>query len=487
MGHTRIAILRDSESPLYQQLRRALEHEIASGALNSQLALPSSRELARELGVSRNTVNAAYQELQAQGLIQAQPRRGLFVNQEMLPHLRLGADELDQRGGVDWSRHVRGYQGVSTPEIAKVRDWSNYPYPFVSGQIDTGSFPRLAWAHALREALDPPHLQYSLRDAVDEDDPMLVEALCRQVLPTRGIEVGSDHVLITSGSQQGLDLLARTLLERGDRVGLEDPGYPDARHTFLRAGATLVPLPVDSAGMVPPPEGTGARAFYVTPSHHSPTNVTLSIGRRIELLQMAEKDDALIVEDDYDSEFRYRGSPTVALKALPGSERVIYLGTFSKFFAPGLRLGYLVAAPELVSQLRRQRRYQIRHVPGHTQRAMALMIEQGQYHRTVRRHRTRLQRNWNVLLDALNEHLWWRTDAPPGGVSIWVTGPPELDGERLAEAARRRGVVIERGDIYFAEPQHHRNHFRLGFGVVPLPAIQPGVRELAAAVDEVLP
>lgn len=486
-GLTRIGLLRDGDRPLYQQLRHALEHEIASGTLDVRAALPSSRELAQELGLSRNTVNAAYQELQAEGIVSAEPRRGLFVNQEMLSHLHRGTDERDERHRVDWSRHLPVPNDAELPEIAKVRDWDRYPYPFVSGQLDDASFPRLAWVRALREALDPPHLHVSLRDAVDEDDPMLVEGLCRQVLPSRGIEVDPDQVLITLGTQHGLDLLSRTLLAGGDRVVVEDPGYPDARHIFTRAGAAVTGLPVDASGLVVPADLAGVRLVYVTPSHHSPTNVTLSRPRRAALLQQAQRDDVLIVEDDYDSEFRYRGGPTVALKALPGSDRVIYLGTFSKFFAPGLRLGYLVGAAELVAELRRQRRYQIRHVPGHTQRAMALMIDQGQYHRTVRRHRGELQRKWTVLRDALNAQLPWPCDPTAGGVSIWVTGPPELDCVHLAGAARRRGVILERGDVYFADPEQHRHHFRLGFGAIPLSAIEPGVRELAAAVAEVLP
>ena len=482
VGNTRISITHDTGVPIYQQLRRAIEHEVASGALDPRFALPSSRELARELGISRNTVNAAYQELLAEGFVESQPRCGLFVNQEMVPHLRREVAETDKVTSVNWARRLRAEPTVDIPEIAKVRDWGRFPYPFVGGQVDVASFPRLAWARMLREALEPPHLQYSLRDAVDEDDPMLVEALCRQVLPTRGIEVGPDEVLITLGSQQGLDLLANTLLTPGDRVGVEDPGYLDARHSFLRTGAELVPLPVDSAGLVPPPDMRDIDVLHLTPSHHSPTNVTLSIGRRKQLLAMAEDNDVLLIEDDYDSEFRYKGAPTPALKALPGSERVLYLGTFSKFFAPGLRLGYLVGAPELVSELRRQRRYRVRHVPGHTQRAMALMIEAGQYHRTVRRRRTQLQRKWNALRDALNKHLPWPTDPPPGGVSIWVTGPPEIDCERLADAALERGIVIERGDVYFARPLENRNYFRLGFAAIPLEAIEPGVRELAEVI-----
>jgi len=477
-ARTLVSIERGTGEPVYRQLRKALEHEIASGALDARHPLPSSRELARELGVSRNTVNTAYQELQAEGFVESRPRRGLFVNPEMLPHLDRGAAGHAATSAVDWSRHLRPRLDSPLPEIAKVHDWNRYPYPFIAGQVDPALFPRLAWAKALREALDEPHLHYSLRDGIDEDDPMLVEALCQNVLPMRGIEADPEQVLVTLGSQQGLDLLSDTLLRPGDTVGVEDPGYLDARHIFARGGARLAPLTVDRAGVIPPPELTGIDLLYLTPSHHNPTNVTLSVGRRRQLISMAQESETLVIEDDYDSEFRYQGRPTPALKALPGSERVIYLGTFSKFLAPGLRLGYLVADPALVAELRSRRRYRVRHASGHTQRAMALLIRNGQYQRTVRRRRTHLQRKWHTLRDVLNEELPWSTDPPPGGVTIWISGPESLDGVEMAARALAQGVVIERGDIYFDDSAAHRHHFRLGFAAIAQERIRPGVQQL---------
>ncbi|UPK75475.1 PLP-dependent aminotransferase family protein [Nocardioidaceae bacterium SCSIO 66511] len=478
MTRTPISIRRDADQPLYEQLRDAIEHQIANGAIDPRLPLPSSRELARELGVSRNTVNTAYQELLAAGFIEARPRRGFFVNAEITVPLDPPGDRL-REAPVDWSEHIVRRADTAMPQIAKVRDWYRYPYPFIAGQVAPDSFPRLAWSRALRDALDKPHLHFSLRDGVDEDDPMLVESLCKHVLPSRGIEVGPENVLITLGSQQGLDLLAHSLLGPDRTVGVENPGYLDAWHIFVRAGAAFAPIDVDDSGLVPPRDLDGIDVVYLTPSHHSPTNVTLSIGRRQALLAMAERSRSLIIEDDYDSEFRYQGSPTPALKALPGSQRVVYLGTFSKFLAPGLRLGYMVAEPELIAEVRNQRRYRVRHAAGQTQRAMALLIENGQYRRTIRRRRTDLQRKWTRLRDALRDELDWPINPPPGGVSIWLKAPPEVDGVDLAERCLEAGVVIERGDIFFADPEANRNHLRLGFSAIDLESIAPGVHEFA--------
>lgn len=480
-----IEISLQSDEPLYRQLRHALEHQILSGGLSSDVALPSSRALAHELGLSRNTVNAAIQELVAIGLIEPRARSGHFINTQLLADGRKQHEQARGSGqSIDWDAKIRPIPDRHLPQIVKTKNWSSYPYPFVAGQVDPDEFPRLAWAKALRTAMEPEHLHFSVRDAIDEDDPLLVDLLCQRVLPSRGIHVTGENVLITAGSQQGLDLLAQLLVGPETTVGVEDPGYVDAKHAFARVGGQLVPLAVDGQGMIPPDDQLDIA--YVTPSHHSPSNVTLDASRRLRLLTHMRETSSLIIEDDYDSEFRYRGKPTPALKALPHAEHVIYLGSFSKFLAPGLRLGYIVAEPELIERMRTHRRYSIRHVPGHTQRAMALLIKSGHYHRTISRRRTQLRKKWEMLTSALDRHLPWSVPFPAGGVSVWIPAPAELDCRELAEECLRRGVVIERGDAFFLSPGNNLNYFRLGFAAIDLAAIEPGVRLLREAIDAVL-
>ncbi len=481
---TLIDIDRNSAEPLYRQIRKAIEHGIAVGTIDASSRLPSSRELARELGLSRNTVNAAYQELVAEGFVESRVRQGIFVNRDMRPYC--AAEQRPVHEPFDWTSRLRGHPEDTLPHIEKRADWAEYPYPFLAGQVDLRAFPARDWSRALNEALYQPHARYSLQDSIAFDDPLLVEMVCSRLLPARGVEATPEEVLVTVGSQQGLDLLTRALLGTGSVVAVEDPGYLDARHIFVRAGARLMPLPVTAAGLTPPPTLAGVDLLHVTPSHHHPTNVTLGIGRRRELLNLVRESGTVIVEDDYDSEFRYQGSPTPALKGLDTTDQVVYLGTFSKFLAPGLRLGYLVGAKELVRELRDLRRYSVRHPSGHTQRALALLIQSGEYHRAVRRYRGQLMRKWEAACTAVNTHLPWHTTPSPGGVSLWMTGPAELDCRRLVERAQRHGVLIERGDIYHLGDEPPLNHFRIGFAAPPLHAIDPGIRILGRLVERQL-
>ncbi|WP_434616726.1 PLP-dependent aminotransferase family protein [Arthrobacter sp. A5] len=485
MPRTMIEIDRSSSEPLYRQVRRVVEHGIAVGIFDARRRLPSSRELAGELSVSRNTINLAYQELLTEGLVLSHERRGIYVNPEML-----AAAEADvQASGpmIDWSSRMRRYPDEGVMDVEKTADWHRYPYPFVAGQIDVSSFPATAWVRSLRDALYQPHTYASLQDSVGADDPMLIEMIRRQIVPARGIEAKPQEILITIGSQQGLDLLGRTLLGPHQRVGIENPGYLDARHIFMRTGAQVYGIDVDQDGLRLPDTLSGTALVYVTPSHHHPTNVTLSMERRRRLLRLAAASGTVVIEDDYDSEFRYEGSPSPALKALDSTGDVLYLGTFSKFLSPGLRLGFLVGPEELIRELRRVRRYQVRHPPGHMQRALALMIDSGDYHRALRQHRSKMKSKWKMLSELSVRCLPWQQNAyPPGGVSLWMTGPDQLDCRVLVSRAEERGVLIERGDIYYMQPDPPRNNFRIGYGAIPTRAIAEGMAVLGEVARTLL-
>ncbi len=470
-----------SDEPLYRQLRRALEHSIVAGLLDRSRPLPSSRELS----LSRNTVNLAYQELIAEGFVESRPRSGLFVNLELREALAHERPEREALGRYDWSARLGAAEPDGLPQIEKPARWYDTPYPFVGGHVDVWTFPSRAWLRALREALYFPHVYHSLQDSQSADDPLLVEMVCRHILPGRGIAATSDQVLITLGSQHGLHLVAELLVSAGARVAVEEPGYPDAWHVFRRAGAEFVAVPVDGSGIVPDAGLESSELLYVTPSHQYPTNVTLSAARRKQLLAITRRTDLVVVEDDYDSEFRYQGRPSPSLKSLDDSDRVIYLGSFSKFLAPGLRLGFVVAAPELIARMREQRRMTVRHPPGHAQRALALFVQSGEYLRAVRTLRKQLKQKWELMTEAVDRCIpWWNSAPPSGGLSLWLTGPPSFDARALAVAAAERGVLVEPGDTFFLSCPRPRNHLKLGFTAVRAAAIGAGIRLLGEVLEE---
>lgn len=475
-----------SSTPLYRQLRAALEQALFRGHFNA-CRLPSTRSLATELGISRNTVDLAYQELIAEGYIFAKPRSGLYVDPEMqdlLAEHRGGSGPGDSIARPDWASLINPLPTTRFPHINKPRDWFQYPYVFLGGQADPDIFPATAWLRCLKQALEPPHSHHSLQDSQGYDDPLLVERLCTDVLPSRGIEATPDEVLVTLGSQEGLFLTAYALVRPSTQVAVEEPGYPDTRHILLRTGATLRALPVDDNGLIVPDNLSGIRLLCVTPSHQFPTNVTLSVPRRQRLLQIAAATNMVIVEDDYDSEFRYQGRPTPALKARDRNGRVVYLGSFSKFLAPGLRLGFLVADAGLVTELRERRRYMIRHPSGHLQRALALFLQSGGYASALRRARIIFKERWRLATNASKQSLPCRLDAPPGGMSLWIRLPADVDTAILVDRVKQHGVLAEPGDQYFLAENKPKNYLRLGFGSIPESRIADGVELIGREVKQ---
>lgn len=495
-----------SADPLYRRVRRAIEDAVAAGSYHGRL-LPSSRALASELGVSRTTVNLAYQELVTDGFIVSEPRVGYRINAELLERLEGGegaralarsahegrpadanvtaAELLEATAPVDWAAHLHDRSSHRLPEIKKDYDWQRYPYPFIYGQVPTSSFPVTAWNRALRIAMEHPHLAFSLRDAGSSDDPLLVEHLCATVLPSRGIRARPDQVLVTAGAQHGLHLAAQALLHPGDVVAVENPGYPDVSHIVERVGGRPRPVDVDRQGLRVAEVPSEARVISVTPSHQFPTNVGLAVARRQQLLDHARAHDSFVLEDDYDSEFRYVGRPSPALRA-SGEERVIYVGSFSKFLAPGLRLGFVVAEEPLIEQMRGDRRYSVRHLPGHLQRAVALMLSSGDYQRALRRQRLRLRERWRLMNSYLTSQLGDDFEPPTGGTSMWVPLPAGVSSDEVAAVAARRGILVESGSTFYIEnPSHAHEHLRLAYSAIPTDRIGPGLEALFGVVRSV--
>jgi len=473
----------DGEVGLQAQVRRHLVDAILDGRLPQEQPLPSCRRLAQALGVSRNTVVLAYQALADEGFLVSRERVGYFVNGEMLANGAAGAAPAvpaESPRAPDWERRLRLHPSARR-QVCKPGNWRSYPYPFIYGQADPTLFPISAWRHCAREALAVQSLQRWTQDSVDEDDPQLIEEVRTRVLPRRGVRAGADEILITLGAQNALYLIAQLLLGPRGTIGLEDPGYVDARNIFALTGTRLRPLPVDEGGLVVDRAVERCDCVYVTPSHQSPTTVTMPMERRVALLEKASRHGFVVIEDDYEAEANFVSAPTSALKAMDKEHAVIYVGSFSKSLAPGLRVGYLVGAPAFIREARLLRRLMLRHPPTNNQRTVALFVSGGYYDSLVHRLQRVYGERWQAMGEALAEFLPDSATPPSfGGTSYWLRGPDGLDAERLAAAALDEGIVIEPGAIHFLRDDPPRNCFRLGFSSIAAEQIRPGVERLAA-------
>ncbi len=477
---------RDRRVSYQRQLREMIVSAILDDKLPLDVPLPSSRELARHLGIARNTVVLAYQQLIDEGYLVARERSGYYIDKTMLNgRVRVEPVRLDDENNPpDWQQHIK-FHPSQQRNIIKPLDWKKYPYPFLFGQLDPELFPVADWRECCRQALSVSDIRDVTPDRIDTDDPLLIEQIQARILPRRGVWAARNEILITMGAQQALYILADLLIGKGSRVGMENPGYPDARNIFELKSPRLVPLSVDEHGVRPGRELNSCELVYVTPSHQSPTTVTMPLERREQLLRQAEKKDFLIIEDDYESEINFVGEPTPALKSLDASDRVIYVGSLSKTLAPGLRLGYMVAPAPLIEEARALRRLMVRHPPANNQRIVALFLSMGHHDSLIHRLSQTYKERWQVMGKALNKHLPESSRIPSfGGTSYWVEGPAGLDTRQLKERARERGILIESGDICFMQERPPQNFIRLGYSSIAASQIEPGIKKLAALIHE---
>ena len=472
----------DSGQTLQAQIRQAIVAAILDRQIAASMPLPSCRVLADRLGVARGTVVLAFQQLVDQGFLIARERRGHFVNPEVLASPPVPAPAGDNAAsGIDWMARRR-IAATDLPEPTKQDNWIKTPYPFVYGQFDPALFPTAEWRECNRMALAVLEIRDWAGDRIDQDDPLLIEQIQARLLPRRGIFANPDEIIVTLGAQNAIYMLSRLLMGAGTRVAMEEPGYPEARDVFRLSGAEVMPSPVDADGLDVSAIPQGADYVFVTPNHHCPTMVAMSEERRRALLADAETHDRVIIEDGYDSQL-VDEAPQQALKSIDRSGRVIYVGSMSKTLAPGLRLGFIVAPAPLVAELRALRRFMLRHPPANNQRAVALFLSLGHHEALVRRLSSAFQDRRERLIAQLRAQMpEWRLTPTSGGTSVWLEGPRGLDARAVVEAAAARGVVTQAGDRYFDRTQAESRFLRLGISSIPLNHIEPGIRELTAAI-----
>ncbi len=474
--------------PLQARLRSAVVREILAGRLSAGTALPSSRDLAGLMNVSRNTVTAAYQQLVDERFLEARPRSGIFVavgaRQETAVDTRQSPGEPGATGlAPDWSRRVlRSLRDV--PTLSKPERWRDYPYPFVYGSHDAQLFPTEDFRECCAHSLARAQLSHWTPDFETDDVPDLIEQLRQRVLPKRGVFALAEEIIVTVGAQQAFHLLGDALFDRRSRVGFEEPGYPHARNSFSLREPRWVPVPVDAEGAMV--DALPALDYlFVTPSQQSPTTVTLSLARRQRLLRSADAGDFVVIEDDYEAENLYEGAPMPALKSMDRSGRVIYVGSLSKSLSPAVRLGYIVAPRALVAELRLLRHAMVRHPSAFLQHAYALFLSLGHHESHARRVNQVMQERIALAAQGLRRHLPdCRFTLPQGGASIWVHAPDWVDSTDLSLAGRRHGVLIEPGDVFFASRPSPCPFFRLRLSSIAPARIDPGLQALAQAMDD---
>ena len=460
---------------------------ILDGQVTRDEPIPSTRKMAKNLGVSRNTVVLAYQGLLDDGYLAARERSGYYVSERALETAvpRKASPKAKGPGAaIDWPSRLT-MDPAAQANVTKPLDWQSYPYPFIYGQVDHNLFPLAEWRDCARQALGKKWLGNWTNDTWANDDPLLVEQIRRRILPRRGIMASDDEILVTLGAQNALYLITSLLVGPKTRVAMEEPGYPDMRNIFRLKTPHVGLIPVDDKGLTFPEAINAADVVYTTPSHQFPTTVTMPLERRMELLKRAGSHDFVIIEDDYEFETNYVNEPCPALKSLDDEGRVIYVGSLSKTLFPGLRLGFLVAPKPLVEEARALRRLMVRHAPNNNQRTAALFLSLGHHDTLIRRLHRAYRSRWEMMGEALQRHIPDAARAPSfGGTSFWVKGPDKLDSDALAGAAAAKGILIEPGRIDFGSPRAPSNFFRLAFSSIDEKKIEPGIRLLAETIAQ---
>lgn len=471
-----VTLNRDAGQPLRAQLEHRLRDAIRSGQLPAASPLPSTRTLARDLGVTRGLVVEAYAQLQAEGYLATRPGSGTVVAARAAT--RGFSGEPPATGARPPQATTRLPQAATRPLQAATRRPPRWDFrPAVP---DLRSFPRRDWAAALRRAV-----QSAPVSALGYGDPRgtaeLRQALASYLGRVRGTVTDPSHIVICAGFAQARNLLNRVLRDRGARrIGLEDPGQPESVLAARRAGLEPVPIPVDRDGLI-----TGAirqaslDAVLVTPAHQFPTGTVLAPGRRLDLLDWAHDHGAVVIEDDYDAEFRYDRDPVGALQGL-APDRVVYAGSASKSLAPGLRIGWLCCPPDLAAQVTDAKRAEDLGAPVLDQLALAGLIDSGRLDRHLRRCRTRYRSRRDALTAALGQHAPHLT---LGGISAGLhavaTLPAGADERAIAASALRRSVGLYPISAYRTGEHSHPPALVFGYGGCGEQAIGTGIARVA--------
>ena len=478
-----VALDPSSSTPLALQLTRHLSEAVRSGRLRRGTLLPGTRSLARTLGVSRNTVSAAYEELAAEGFVEADGPAGTRISSQIPDPEpgRIARPTDPRRLGFDLRPFT--VEALDAPGDRRLLRWD-------FGLPDPRLAPRIALARAYARVMRKrPEVLHYARYLEGPGAP-LVKAVGQMLSSTRGLDASPENIALTRGSQMGLYLAIQVLIRPGDRVAVEHPGFVRCWETLRAAGAELVPIPVDGEGLsLTQLERRLARgplrAVFLTPHHQFPTTATLSLGRRMQLLKLAARHRFAILEDDYDHEYHYDARPILPLAANDPAGVVIYLGSLSKLFAPGLRTGFVVGPPALITAIQARRALIDVQDDLALQLAVAELFEEGEIQRHQRRTRRLYRERRDFMVALIRKKLGTALDfeVPSGGLALWAKVDPRIEVERWEEASRRRGVGFRTGRLFYLDgaPQPF---VRLGFARLDAGEAEHAVKTVARALGD---
>lgn len=470
-----IRLDRDNPMNLHRQLYAQLRRLIEGRALPSGHALPSSRAMAKDLNIGRNTVIAACEQLALEGYLSIRPRTPPVV-------MALPAPALGRRQAP-----ADGHEAISARGRVMLDQPFHHGRPgmlaFHPGMPDPANFPFNTWSKLLARRAKIAHVDLFGTYHVTGYPP-LCEAIARYLTASRGVRCAPDQIVVTNGAQSAFDLLARMLIDAGDSVWMEEPGYYGAGSAFISAGAKLAPLHVGEAGWELDPPATAPRLIFVTPSCHHPLGLTMPMEQRLTLLHLAEGWNAWIVEDDFDGEYRFQGQPIPALQGISASSRVVYVGTFAKILFPAMRLGFLVVPEPMRERIAAALSVTGQFAPLLAQAALADFMNEGHFARHLRRMRRLYAERRHHFLHAASRHLgaWLDFHGTESGIQLVGLFRDPCDDRAIAEAALAQGVNVSPLSMQYRHGKP-RQGLVMGFAAVDVATTGKGMAKLARVLQ----
>lgn len=488
----RIPLDRQSEVPLYRQIKTYLRQGILSGSLAADTRLPASRQLARDLGVNRITVENAYAELEAEGLIFSRLGSGTYVSYPdppiLLPKNSAGASWPLWQQAIQEQNRITGNK-----HFERLQETARHPHPisFASGIGDSNLFPAEDFRRVLQAVMRRDGI--AALDYGDHNGHAPLRESIAHILASQGVQTQPENILITAGSQQAISLVAQLLLKAGDIILVESPTYSGALELFQALDFKVVGIPVDHHGMQVEElekllQQHHPKLIYTIPTFHNPTGTCLSGPRRRQLIVLADRYNVPILEDDFVGDLRYEGRTPPALKALDPGGRVIYVSTFSKMLMPGLRVGFLAAEGPIYDSLVNFKRVNDLATSTLVQRALEAYLTVGRYQAHLRRSCQIFRRRRDAMLAAIRRHLpeTIQLDPPQGGLFLWLGLPEHLDSKSLLPLAWEAGVDFAPGTGFFPEGTNGRNWLRLNFVAQTPDQIDEGIKRLGKALKRLM-